>query len=308
MIEGIEDFIKGIMDMKRVLATFLTVTTAALAVTGCNAGGGGKVNPFGDDDDFTHETTEEVRPIFELANLPPVDAHESFGEYHVKNFDQAWGANQKLRMSDGTIRNYFCDYAFDYNDNVVNQNLNFISTISRPTVTCFDADKEGYVVYEVVYTQMFPICTKEPSSVYKSFFSYHGVGYVDFYTGTTFPVINLSTQIDSFSVTGTVVYEGKKYDVGYYEYRQDEFSDGETYGSEDGMIIKRYSVQITSTSYFVVPKGYDGILMYVYVADDTNRPIEEVLADDNPYYEEPGIFGDDENINDYVFIGIQAPL
>ena len=47
--------------------------------------------------------------------------------------------------------------------------------------------------------------------------------------------------------------------------------------------------------------------MYVYVADDTNMSLEEVLAENNPYYTETGYFGDDENPNDYVFIGINAP-
>ncbi|MBR4555988.1 MAG: hypothetical protein IKO15_00775 [Clostridiales bacterium] len=293
--------------MKKVLATILAVSTAALAITACDVGGGKKPNPFGDDDDETRETTEEVRPIFELDSLPKVDATESFGEYHVKNFDEAWGVNQNLRMSDGAIRNFFCDYAFDSYDRQVNENLNFVATMSRPTVTVFDADKDGYIVYEVVYTQVFPIASKEPGNVYKSFFSYHGVGYIDFYTGATFPCINLSTQIDSFSVTGTVVYQGKSYDVAYYEYRQDEFSESSTTATNDGYYIKRTNVEITTTSYFVVPDGYDGIMMYVYVANDTDRPIEEVLADDNPYFEEPGFFGDDENIDDYVFIGIQAP-
>lgn len=291
----------------KVLATLLAVSTAALAITSCGVDNNTN-NPFDDDDETTtRETSEEVRPIFELSNLPRVDATEDFGEYYVDEIDEPWGVGQKLRMSDGSIRNFFCDYAFDMYDRQVNENLNFVATMSRPTVTCFDADKEGYIVYEVVYTQVFPICSKEPGDVYKSFFSYHGVGYIDFYTGTTFPVINLSTQIDSFSVTGTVIYDGKSYDVGYYEYRQDEFLDSSTSTTSDGYYIKRSTVQITSTSYFVVPKGYDGIMMYVYIADDTGRPIEEVLADDNPYYEAPGFFGDDENVNDYVFIGIQAP-
>ncbi len=295
--------------MKKVLVTILAVSIATLALTACNVGDTNKPNPFGDDtDETTRETTEEVRPIFELSNLPRVDATESFGEYRVPDIDEPWGANQDLRMADGSIRNFFRDYAFDANGNLVNENLNTIATLSRPTVTCYDADKEGYVVYEVVYTQTFPICTKEPSNVYSSFFAYHGVGFVDFYTGTTFPVINLSTQIDSFSVTGTVIYNGKSYDVGYYEYRVDEVLEGGTTTAVgDGWYVSRNTVQITSTSYFVVPEGYDGIMMYVFIADDTNRPVEEILAENNPYYEAPGLFGDDENVNDYVFIGIQAP-
>ena len=297
--------------MKKVLATILAVSTATLALTACNVGGTNKPNPFGDDtDETTRETTEEVRPIFELSNLPRVDATESFGEYRVPDIDEPWGANQNLRMADGSIRNFFRDYAFDANGNLVNENLNTIATLSRPTVTCYDADKEGYVVYEVVYTQTFPICTKEPSNVYSSFFAYHGVGFVDFYTGTTFPVINLSTQIDSFCVTGNVIYDGKSYHVSYYEYRSTDVMDS-SYEADtvdpDNYHIERCTVKVSTTAYFVVPKGYDGILMYVYVADDTDRPIEQVLEEDNPYFQEPGIFGDDEIINEHVFFGINQP-
>lgn len=294
--------------MKKRIVTALMVSVLALSITACKMGGNGKVNPFGDDDETTHETQEEVRPVFDLSNLPPVDATEDFGTYHVNNFNEAWGASQNLQMSNGNIRNFFCDYAFDSSNNLVNENLNYVSTLKRPTVTVFDASKDGYIVYEVVYTQVFPIASKEPSYVSRSFFSYHGVGYLDFYTGTIFPVINLSTQIDSFSVTGTVEYQGKSYDVAYYEYRTDEVTDGTTTVTNDGMIVRQCTVTITSTSYFVVPDGYDGILMYVFVADDTNRSVAEVLADDDPYYSAPEPFGDDENVNDYVFIGINAPM
>jgi hypothetical protein len=140
-----------------------------------------------------------------------------------------------------------------------------------------------------------------------SFFSYHGVGFLDYYTGTTFPTINLSTQIDSFSVTGKVIWNGKTYDMGYYEFRETEWISSTSEPADGNRIIKKELATITSTSYFIVPEGYDGIVMYVYVADDTNMSVEEVLADNTPYYTEAGFFGDDENPDDYVFIGIQAP-
>jgi len=257
--------------------------------------------------DELEETTEEVRPVFRLSDLPPVDRTESFGVYEVDKVNEPWGSQQDLKMSDGFINTYFSYYSLDYYNNRVNEDLNNISVISRPTVTCYDADREGYVVYEVLYTQTFPICSKEPSSVSRSFFSYHNVGYVDYYTGTTFPVINLSSQIDSFGVTGTVVYEGKSYDVGYYEYRTDEVLSQSSEAVSGDSVVIRSNIQISSVVYFVVPEGYDGIFMYAYIADDTDTPIDEVLADDSPYYEPPAIFGDDEAVDDHVFIGINAP-
>ena len=96
----------------------------------------------------------------------------------------------------------------------------------------------------------------------------------------------------------------------YYEYRSTEIMDS-SYEADpvdpDNYHIERCTVKVSTIAYFVVPKGYDGILMYVYVADDTDRPIEQVLEEDNPYFQEPGIFGDDEIINEHVFFGINQP-
>ena len=95
--------------------------------------------------------------------------------------------------------------------------------------------------------------------------------------------------------------------MGYYEFRESEWVSSTSEQIDSNLMIRKELVTITSTSYFIVPEGYDGIVMYVYVADDTNMSLEEVLADNNPYYTETGYFGDDENPNDYVFIGINAP-
>jgi hypothetical protein len=92
-----------------------------------------------------------------------------------------------------------------------------------------------------------------------------------------------------------------------YEFREQEVLNSNYEQLEDGRVLLTETVKLTSTNYFIVPKGYDGIVMFVYVANDTNTPLADVLADDNPYFTEPGIFGDDEDPNDYVFIGINAP-
>ena len=291
--------------MKNQLATVLAVSVM-LSLAACKGGGNG--NGGDDGTVFTTQTLSmDELPKFDLSTLPPVDTTETFDDYKVGHVDQAWGADKDLRMAYTSVRNYFCYYSLDYNNNQINTNLNYVSTVSRPNVTVYPAEKDGYVVYEVKYSQIFPICTREPSNVSKAFFSYHGVGFIDYYTGTTYPVINLSTQINSFCVTGNVIYEGKKYNVSYYEYRSTEWKDGNTVSNEDGTITMSETVQIDSTSYFVVPEGYDGIIMCVYVANDTDKPLADVLAEDNPYFEAPGLFGDDENTDDYVFFGITAP-
>lgn len=298
--------------MKKALATILSITVLSLSLTSCFEH---NIDPTGDNsnvfgDDPTGSTTEESHAVLDTSEFPPVDVTESFGDYYVADFDQAWAADKELRMATGTVKNYFRQYSFNSRDELVNENLNTIATVSRPVITLYDSQDPGYSVYEVTYSQMFPIISREPASSYKSFFSYHNVGYVDFYTGTTFPCVNLSTQIDSFCVTGNVIYDGKSYHVSYYEYRSTDVMDS-SYEADtvdpDNYHIERCTVKVSTTAYFVVPKGYDGILMYVYVADDTDRPIEQVLEEDNPYFQEPGIFGDDEIINEHVFFGINQP-
>ena len=297
--------------MKRRLVAILLISALSLSVTGCF---GNTRNPFADDDDDDKPTTEypeddleEVRPVLDLNDLKYVDAEETFGEYNVPDVSTPWGVGKDLKMADGTVRNYFCDYCFDSSNRIINENLNYIATVSRPTVTVFDSTIDGYVIYEVTYTQLFPICSREPSGVYMSFFSYHNVGYVDFYTGTTFPTVNMSTQIDSFRVYGDVIYNGSRYNVAYYEYREDEVLSSSYEYQDDGYYINRTTVQITSTAYFLVPEGYDGILLYVYIGYDFDKSAEEVLADDDAYFTPPEFFGDDENLDDYVFFGINAP-
>ena len=62
-----------------------------------------------------------------------------------------------------------------------------------------------------------------------------------------------------------------------------------------------------STSYFIVPEFYDGLLMCVYVANDTGRSVQELLEENSPDFCPPEPFGDDENPDDYVFFAITAP-
>lgn len=67
------------------------------------------------------------------------------------------------------------------------------------------------------------------------------------------------------------------------------------------------TLKIHSVSYFIVPEFYRGLLMCVFVANDTNTPLKDVMADNTPYFTPPTPFGEDENPDDYVFYGITAP-
>ena len=86
---------------------------------------------------------------------------------------------------------------------MVNENLNYMSTVTKPTIQVYrNEDYPGCLIYEVNYEQIFPIYSRQPSSYYySSFFSYHNVEFIDFYTGTVIPSVYLSTSIDSFGVT-----------------------------------------------------------------------------------------------------------
>ena len=298
--------------MKKCLATILMLSVFSLLLCSCDTQ---KKNPFDDDDDdgWNWNSTDETDlPDYSVKRAPShnfnlVDATEYFNEVMVLDSDDPWGAHQNLRMAHGSIHNYFSYYSLDSYQNRVNENYSNVSIISRPIVMEYPADEEGYVIYEITYTQVFPVSSKEPNYVSSAFFSYHGVSFIDYYTGQKFPCVNLSTQIDSFGVHGDVIFQGSKYRMSYYEYREQELLNSSVEPAENGMVFMQETLKITSTSYFIVPEGYDGIVMCVYVEDDTDKPLADVLAEDNPYLSEPNLFGIDENPNDYVFIGISAP-
>ena len=215
-----------------------------------------------------------------------MDAKETFEDLYIDPIDKPWGATQNLRMASSDVDNYFVYFALDRNNSQINENLNFISTVTQPSVRAYALeDDPGYIVYEVTYDQVFPIYSREPSNVYTSFFSYHNVSFVDYYTGRKFPAINLSTQIDSFGVTGNVFYKGEKYHLGYYEFRSQEHVSSNTESAGDGYVFLKQKLVLHTTSYFIVPEFYRGILMCVFVANDTDTPLSEIMADNSPYFE-----------------------
>ena len=67
------------------------------------------------------------------------------------------------------------------------------------------------------------------------------------------------------------------------------------------------TIKLHSTSYFIVPEFYRGILMCVFVANDTGTPLSEIMDDNTPYFVPPTPFGEEENPDDYVFFSITAP-
>jgi len=302
--------------MKRKIATLLVTSLLAMSLASCAGFGTGETTKFGNDngviggptDDDTDETTKgTVHPGKPSHDLTRVDATQTFDDLYIDEFDTAWGENNKLRVVSGDVDNYFVYVALDSNNNLICENLNYMATVSKPSVVVYGADEPGYVIYEVKYTQTFPIYAKQPAHVSTSFYSYHNVTFVDYYTGYQFPAINLSTQIDSFSVTGNVIYKGNKYHIGYYEYREQEILENTSEPAGDGDVFLKQKFLLRTTSYFIVPDFYDGILMGVFIANDTGTPVKELLEDDSPYFMPPAPFSKKENVNDYVFFGVNTP-
>lgn len=298
--------------MKKKILSILLISALTLGLASCtkpggNGNGTGTTTDKGDGTDPSQET-HLYGPGKPSHDFSQVDVTTVFKDFYVNDFDKPWGTVNELRMASGNIDNYFIYLALDGNNNQLNENLNVMSTVTSPRVKVYAADEPGYIIYEVKYEQLIPIYSKQPSSgVRRSLYFYHNVCYVDYYSGTMFPTVNLTPDVDSFGITGNVIYKGNKYKLGVYEYREREDVDkSASYSGSDTIV--RHTIKLKSTTYFVVPEWYDGILMCVYVANDTNRPASEILSEgETANLEEPTAFGEEDNINDYVFFGITGP-
>ena len=303
--------------MKKQISMTLAAIIFALSLTSCSGPGKGIGFPVGtkdtDGDDNTDSYFYQGEPDYDYKNT---DEHKQLPSYYLDSFVIPWGEKHDLRMANGPIKNYFCYYTFNGDDEINNECLNNISTITVPRVRVFPADKDGYVMYEVTYTQSFPIRSMEKGHVSSSMYSFYGVRYIDYYTGTMLPYMNVFDKDRSGGVDIDFVYEGESYSFGFYQFKdQDEEDEGYDTDAEGNIITKR-TISVTRTDYIIVPEDYDGLLMSVYVADWVSVPQDEDGDgnDDNknPNREpvtthDPEPFDDEENINDYVFFGVTGP-
>ena len=305
--------------MKKQISMTLAAVVFALSLTSC-LGTGKPTSPFDDpDDDDETDTTDSYfyqgNPDYDYKT---VDEYRRLENYYLDTYDKPWGETHDLRWVNGPIRNYFIYYTFNENDEINNENLNNISTISRPRVRVFPADKDGYVMYEVSYTQSFPVRSLEHGYVQSSMYSFYGVRYIDYYTGTMLPYINVFDKDRSGGIDIDFVYEGESYGYGFYQFKdQDEVDEG--YDTDEyGNIITKKTISVIRTDYIIVPEDYDGLLMSVYVADWVSEPQDEDgdgdidEDDEKPNREavtthDPEPFDDEENIDDYVFFGVTGP-
>ncbi len=303
--------------MKKQISMTLAAIIFALSLASCTVPGKGIGIPTGtkdtEDDDDTDSFFYQGNPDYDYKS---VDEFRQIDTYHLDTVDVPWGETHDLRWVNGPIRNYFIYYTFDENDEINNENLNNISTISRPRVRVFPADEKGYVMYEITYTQSFPIRSLEKGYVSSSMYSFYGVRYIDYYTGTMLPFINVFDKDKSGGSEIEFVCDGESYTYGFYEFKK-QTEEEEGYDTDEyGNIITKRTISVTRTDYVIVPEDYDGLLMSVYVADWVSEPQDEDGDgdDDNDKpnrdpvtIHDPEPFDDEDNIDDYVFFGVTGP-
>lgn len=305
--------------MKKQTALLLAAAMSVAALTSCT-----KPAATVFDDEPADETTEETEDPDGIHYSPGSPSHdlsnvritETLPDYYLEEYDAPWGSKYDLRMADRTIENKFVYFTFDMNDEVNNENLNDTATITRPVVKVFPAEQEGYIMYEITYTQMLPISSKQPTLTCGDMFCYYDLDFVDYYTGTVYPWVNIFHTNGSSHIIQDYHYQDGTYRFEYYEFHDDEHIDQGSKTLDSDTILKKLLIKRTTTAYLIVPEDYDGILMYVYIGDDVfwnkdetgDDNQETVDKDKQPYtVYNPEPFGDEEHIDDYVFFGVTVP-
>ena len=295
------------MNMKKITAILLILAMmSGCSVTGCT-------NRNTDIEEESESTY--VRPT-RNADDPPlfqtgdVDVTEEFTPVTVESVDTPWVIENSIPFSNASvIYTHFYELVTDpgLTRELDVEILNDTATIQRPVVRHYpDTNRPGYTIYEITYTEYFPIRSEVPDQEYSYSWAYHAVQFIDYYTGTTYPEVNFSSDISSFCVFGDVTYEDQTYTVYYYSYRECVTESDEVVTDEDGRQIDEINVSVYYTTYFVVPDGYDGIVMCIYTSD-SEVTLEDAIEFNRADLLEPHIFGEDgsdESIEDFTFLNI----
>ena len=265
-----------------------------------------------DDDDRVIATSSSAAATPQYLT-DPVQETRSFGDYDAVAPDTPWVLENNIPFYTGpVIDTYFNQFVTDYNltAEIPTTIYNNVATITRPSVRHYPAQEPGYTVYEITYTETIPARALIPQvTSYNTIWSYHGVSYLDYYTGMVYPTIELSTDTDSYCISGNINYNGQTYTVYHYAYRVSDFPTNEITSDSNGNSIWEITNVVTITDYFIVPNGYDGIVMFIYTADDSDESFEELMAYNTPFYTEPHLFGEpgfDETIEEHTFLSIAA--
>ena len=297
--------------MKRFTALILTFTILfGIFSTACSVDDRRR-NRREEEEQEEEETTRRRsfdEPLEPRHDFSDVDVSMEFDDFQADYSGTPWVLENNIPFTSGNIYEYFNQFLYNTSTRaeIPTTVYNNLATIYRPNVRHYPAEQDGYTIYEVSYVEYFPTSIALPvSSGYNTSWYYHGVGFIDYYTGTIYPKIEMSSDIDSFCVSGDVSYNGDTYTVYYYEYREQDILVNETTQDSDGNDVWEFEVTESETCYFVVPNGYDGIVMFVYTADDTYRTWDEIEAMNNPFFTPPSVFGEfGENIDDYTFLSI----
>lgn len=270
-----------------------------------------------DEDDRDSDRDSLVRPNGPSGNTTPlfetqsVDETMQFDTICADPVDTPWVLENNIPFTTSNyINTYFNEFVVSYSQDseIPTEILNNVATIARPTVRHYPADEPGYTVYEITYTESFPTRAVVPDNTSCSLsWWYHDVQYVDYYTGTLFPYINMDADTNSYCVYGDIVYDGQTYTVYHYSFRDYDVITDRRVTDSDGREVWEYTQEIYMTDYFIVPDGYDGIVMCVFTTDDSDLPYDELIAQSFPYYVEPHVFNDpayDDYLEDYQFWSI----
>ncbi len=262
-----------------------------------------------EDEDEEEETSGRTVSTFDPD---PVDITEGFDTFYAEPVDTPWVLENNVPFTSGNVTTYFNQFITDYGHNQEIEGTEIYgntATLYRPVVRHYPAEQPGYTVYDIEYSIDMPMSAFIPDSAgssYTTMWWYEEVAFLDYYTGMTLPEVVYSLNTDSYCVSGDVVYEGHTYTVYRYEYRETEEIANTCTSADGGTIWNIESVTHVHT-YFIVPTGYDGLVMYVYTADNSDVPFDEMDDPYDHYYEEPHIFGEaeDENFDDYAFLSIR---
>ena len=169
--------------MKKQTAALLAAAIFAASFTACT-----KPVTVTTTEEETEETTADNDGILYSPGSPShklsdASITETLPDCYLEEYDAPWGSKYDLRMADRTIENKFVYYIYDANDNIVNECLNDTSTITRPQVKVFPAEQEGYIMYEITYTQVFPIRSRQPDHNSGNMYFYYDLDFVDYYPG-----------------------------------------------------------------------------------------------------------------------------
>lgn len=258
----------------------------------------------------TETTRRQLRRTEPKHDLSIVDDSASFGDMNIEYDGTPWAEEHDLKFVNGDINTDYMQFLFNTSDNECsNSPTHTVETISKPVVISYPSDREGYVIYEVDYSIMLPIdITVEPDfSYYCSY--YQSVRFLDYYTGYKYPALYMTENRMSFHVSGNVIYNGETYEVDFYQFREDEVLENSYSDLADGSSDYHHVTRINMTAYFVVPQGYDGMVMYADVSYQ-NMTVDEYMEHHYHTYNgvtETSIFGEGEDesfYDDYEFINI----